>query len=267
MNAGPAKAPPARSHTGDSPTLERRAFQSLFFEQQPSAKDLFELFEYLPSAYFYAKDSQHRYVGANHQVLREVFGLDSIDELLGKTDLDFQPPVLAEAYHAEDRRVMESGVTLAKEVWLVPHVQGSLKWYVSSKTPIHDPSGAVIGIAGVMYRVDTPKDRSLHFRDLTPVISLIENRFTDDLSIREMAENVGLSSTQFNARFREILRMSPTEYIQKLRVETAQQLLIRSDKSIAAISSEVGFYDQSHFTKRFKRTTGLTPLAYRKRFR
>ena len=118
-----------------------------------------------------------------------------------------------------------------------------------------------------MHLVDTPMDRSLHFQELTPVISLIEERFNEDLSMQEMAENVGLSSTQFNLRFRQILRMSPTEYLQKLRIETAQRLLFRSDKNIASISSEIGFYDQSHFTKRFRKITGLTPLAYRKRFR
>ena len=119
--------------------------------------------------------------------------------------------------------------------------------------------GAVIGLAGVMHLVDTPMDRSLHFQELTPVISLIEERFNEDLSMQEMA--------QFNLRFRQILRMSPTEYLQKLRIETAQRLLFRSDKNIASISSEIGFYDQSHFTKRFRKITGLTPLAYRKRFR
>lgn len=127
--------------------------------------------------------------------------------------------------------------------------------------------GAVIGLAGVMHLVDTPMDRSLHFQELTPVISLIEERFNEDLSMQEMAENAGLSSTQFNLRFRQILRMSPTEYLQKLRIETAQRLLVRSDKNIASISSEIGFYDQSHFTKRFRKITGLTPLAYRNRFR
>ena len=83
----------------------------------------------------------------------------------------------------------------------------------------------------------------------------------------DMADMARLSRTQFNFRFRELLRMSPSEYILKLRIEIAQKLLNTTDKSIAEIAAEAGFYDQSHFTKRFRRVTGLTPLAYRKQFR
>lgn len=267
MKNAPSSLSPNSAQRAGGSRSSGLAFQSSFFDQQPMAEDLFKLFEFLPSAYFYAKDSQHRYVGMNQKVLHEVFGLDSPDEIFGKTDLDFQPPVLAEAYHAEDRRVLESGKTIAKEVWLVPHVQGSPKWYVSSKTPLRNSTGEVIGLAGVMYRVESPKDKKLHLRELTPAINQMELRFTGDLSMAEMAGHAGLSSTQFNAKFREILRMSPTEYLQKLRVEAAQRLLTKSDKPIAAIGYQVGFYDQSHFTKRFKTTTGLTPLAYRRRFR
>ena len=128
-------------------------FQETFFASQPSAREIFDLFEYLPDAYFYAKDARHRYVGANEPVLREVFGLDSLDQLLGKTDVEFQPPALAEAYHAEDRRVMEAGQILPRQLWLVPHVRGAPSWYVSTKSPLRDPNGSVIGIVGVMYRV------------------------------------------------------------------------------------------------------------------
>jgi len=85
--------------------------------------------------------------------------------------------------------------------------------------------------------------------------------------MKEMAAMAKLSSTQFNARFRELLRMSPSEYIPKLRIEVAQKLLSTSNKSIAETAAEAGFYDQSHFTKRFRRVTGMTPLAYRKQFR
>ena len=81
-----------------------------------------------------------------------------------------------------------------------------------------------------------------------------------------MAVMAGLSSTQFNKRFRELLRMSPSEYILKLRIEVAQNLLNSSNKSIAEISAEAGFYDQSHFTKRFRKVTGMTPMAFRKEF-
>jgi AraC-like DNA-binding protein len=241
-------------------------FQADFFKLQPVLKPFFELYEYLPNVYFYVKDTRHRYVGANRAVLRDVFGLESQEQLWGKTDLDFQPPVLAEAYHGEDRQVMEENATIPNRVWLVPHVAGTPKWYVSTKTPMHDPRGSVIGIVGVMYPVESPKDREDYFQDLAPVIAALEARFDENLSMKEMADLAGLSSTQFNLRFRKLLRMSPTEYVLRLRVEAAQQRLLRTDREIADIGMDVGFFDQSHFTRRFREITGITPLTYRRRF-
>lgn len=243
------------------------AFQDQFLRRCPGARAFFELFEHLPSIFFYAKDEQHRYVGANHLNLRDVFGLSSIDELLGKTDLDFQPPSLAEAYHAEDRKVMETRKPLPSQVWLVPHVRGTPKWYVSSKTPMFDASGRVIGIAGVMYSVDQPQDRAAYFRELAPVISYMEEHFTEAISMREMARMAGLSSTRFNFRFQQILHLSPTEHLLRLRIDAAKQMLVRSDKTIAEIALECGFWDQSHFGKRFQKALGMTPRAYRANFR
>ena len=82
-----------------------------------------------------------------------------------------------------------------------------------------------------------------------------------------MAGLAGLSSTHFNRRFRALLKMSPTEYLTKRRVQEAQRLLTVSEESVGEIALATGFYDQSHFTRHFRRVTGMTPLGYRKRFR
>ena len=77
-----------------------------------------------------------------------------------------------------------------------------------------------------------------------------------------MAAMAKLSSTQFNVRFRELLRMSPSEYILKLRIEIDQKLLNASNKSIAKVAAESGVHEQSHFTKRYRKVTGMNRLAY-----
>ncbi|MCP4788545.1 MAG: AraC family transcriptional regulator [Fuerstiella sp.] len=244
-----------------------RAFSDAFFRQQPDAQSVIELFDYLPSALFYAKDAQHRYVAVNNRTMADVFGLDDLEALLGRTDSDFQPPALAEAYHAEDRRVMESGHSIPNQVWLVPHVRGVPRWYVSSKTPLSTPNGSVIGIAGVMYPIDTPDEQASFFQELLSAVRFMDENYMTTISMKEMAEIAGLSSTHFNFRFRNILRMSPTEYIMSRRIQDAQKLLTGTSQAISQIAATVGFFDQSHFTKRFRKFTGMTPLAYRKRFR
>ncbi len=232
-----------------------------------ASSTLFSLFDTLPSVYFYAKDQDHRYLHVNGLVLENVFGLADIKQLLGKTDFDFQPPVLAEAYHAEDLRVMESRQKIPNQVWLVPRVRGLPKWYISTKVPLIDPSNKVCGIAGVMYPIDTPEEQFQYFQDLAPIIRHIEEHFTQDLKMAQLADMAGLSTTQFNLRFRTLLRMSPSAYLLQLRIDAAQELLSQGKQSLSEISLELGFYDQSHFSKRFQKSTGMTPSAYRQRFR
>jgi len=82
----------------------------------------------------------------------------------------------------------------------------------------------------------------------------------------EMAQLAGLSTTHFNRRFRELLRVSPTEYLRSVRVQAAQSQLANSSRSLSEIATAVGFTDQSHFTRRFREVTGITPAQWRKRF-
>tara|TARA_R110002096_G_scaffold196404_18_gene379304 strand:- start:530 stop:1369 length:840 start_codon:yes stop_codon:yes gene_type:complete len=244
-----------------------KTFDEVFYAKSPQARALMEVFDYLPMVHFYVKDCDHRYVCANRSVLTDVFGMEQKEDLMGRTDLDFQPPALAEAYHAEDRKVMEGGVAIPNQVWLVPHVHGMPKWYVSTKTPLFGAGGEVLGLAGVMYPITTPDEQAARFREIYPVISHFEQHFRSDVSMGEMARLAGLSSTQFNKRFRDLIRISPTAYLLRLRVQEAQRLLVESSAEIAEVAAETGFCDQSHFTKRFQKVTGMTPLRYRRRFR
>ena len=244
-----------------------KAFQDAFYGNNPSARDVIGLFEFLPSVCFYAKDSHHRYFAVNRLTLTDVFGLQREEDLLGRTDSEFQPPALAEAYHAEDRRVMDGRKPISNQVWLVPHVRGTPCWYVSTKTPLVDPNSKVIGIAGVMYPIETSDEQTTYFQELLPVVNYIDQNFTQEVSMTEMAAMINHSRTQFNHRFRTILRMSPTEYLLSRRIQHARRLLTQTTKNIAEIGATIGFYDQSHFTKRFRRVTGMTPFAYRTRFR
>jgi len=199
------------------------SFRDQFFENNPAAKSVIDLFDFLPSVYFYAKDCEHRYIGINKATLTNVFGLEDAAELFGRTDADFQPAALAEAYHAED--------------------------------------------VGVMYPIKTPKEQANYFQELTPVVKFIDANYTDQISMSEMADIAGLSATHFNQRFKAIFQMSPTAYVLSRRIQLAQKLLVETNKTISQVSAAVGFYDQSHFTKRFGRVTGLTPKAYRSQYR
>jgi AraC-like DNA-binding protein len=242
-----------------------KAFQEEFFRRNPSLRPPMELFECVPNAFFYAKDSESRFVRLN-RANQAVYGVCDEEVLLGCTDRDFHPAALAEAYIAEDQRVMESRRPSLNQVWLVPYLQGHLQWFVSNKTPLIDCEGSVVGIAGVMYPIETPVEMQSYFGQLSPAIEYLETHFHLTISIAALARMSSLSTTHFNRLFRDVLRMSPTRYLLSLRIQKARQLLAITSKTIAEVATATGFYDQSHFTKRFQQLTGLTPREYRHRY-
>lgn len=240
-------------------------FQREFFARHPLAESVIALFDSLPQTYFYAKDHESRFVRVN-QLFLENHGLQDESQAVGKTDHDFHPPLMAEAYISEDRRVMASRKPLPGQVWLVLHRRSVPRWYVSTKTPLFDVQGQVIGIAGAMYRIENQKELTRYLQELFPVARYIEKHYAESVSMAEMAELAGLSSTHFNRRFRQLLRMTPNEYLRSVRIQAAQRLLATTSRSLSEIALEVGYTDQSHLTRRFRAVTGMTPAAWRKRF-
>lgn len=236
------------------------------FAPDPRVASLLALFECLPGVIFYAKDRDSRFIAANRAMLAAK-NLSEPEELLGRTDHDFHPAVLADAYVAEDRRVMELGRPLPNENWFVIDRHGKPGWFNSSKVPLRGADGGVIGIAGVRFAIRTPEDRERQFRGLAPVVRHLEDHFTKPVSMKEMAALAGLSTTQFNRAFREILRMSPTRFLHSLRIERARQLLAGGNHTIGEIAQQTGYHDQSHFTRHFRKLAGMTPGEFRRRVR
>ena len=246
-------------------TFSPQLFQLDFFRRCPAAATVMTLFDSLPNVAFYAKDTQSRYVRVNPTFVAIHDANDEAD-MLGQSDRDFHPPALAEAYIAEDRRVMKARRPIASQVWLVLHLRSLPHWYVSTKVPLFDQSGSIMGIAGAMYVIEQPVEQHRYFQELFPVIRHIEEQFAETISMARMAALAGLSSTHFNRRFQQLLRMSPTAYLRTVRIQAARRLLSTTSRVLADIAHETGFTDQSHFTRCFRETTGLTPGDYRGRY-
>jgi len=85
--------------------------------------------------------------------------------------------------------------------------------------------------------------------------------------VGEMVARSGLARRTFARRFKEATGHTPITYVQSLRVSEAKRRLERTDVSVEAIAREVGYENTSFFRRVFKRTTRLTPGAYRKKFR
>jgi AraC family transcriptional regulator len=95
---------------------------------------------------------------------------------------------------------------------------------------------------------------------------LLHAHFTESLSVDELAASVGIHPHHLTRAFREQYGCTLGEYLRKLRIEHAQRQLTTSDAPLAKIAVEAGFADQSHFSKTFKRETGMTPTEFRRTF-
>ncbi len=95
----------------------------------------------------------------------------------------------------------------------------------------------------------------------------LEQTFREPMSLRELAYQAGLTERSLLRRFKQATGDSPTTYLQLLRVEEARRRLASSQANLETITREVGYEDVSSFSRLFRKHTGLSPGAYRARFR
>lgn len=84
--------------------------------------------------------------------------------------------------------------------------------------------------------------------------------------VDEMIKRSRLAERTFKRRFAEVTGHAPLVYVQRLRIEDAKRRLERTAAPVDEISWSVGYEDAAFFRRLFKRTTGMTPGAYRRRF-
>ena len=135
------------------------------------------------------------------------------------------------------------------------------------QNPLLDREERVVGIAGVKRPYEYFADDSAGYSRLVRVISLIIYDHASYIEVKDMAKHIHLSVSQLRREFSQNFGITPSRYLREVRVGMVRHLLESSDLSLTQIVSECGFYDQSHLTRHFKASTGLTPLKYRQRFR
>ena len=91
--------------------------------------------------------------------------------------------------------------------------------------------------------------------------------FSESLTLDGIAKSVGTHPVHLARLFRRYHHCTIGEYVRRLRIEFACREISTTDSQLALIASQTGFYDQSHFSRTFKRIVGITPGQYRAAFR
>jgi AraC family transcriptional regulator len=100
---------------------------------------------------------------------------------------------------------------------------------------------------------------------LRQTIEYIQAYLDRDLSLKVMAEQIGMSRSYFAVRFKQAMGIPPHQYVNQQRIEKAKQLLKERSLTIAEIALECGFASQSHLNKVFRKYVGTTPKNYREK--
>ncbi len=220
----------------------------------------------LPGAMFFVKDSAYRYVMMSPAIRQSIGLAVAVDESAGRTDFDLFPPLIAASFRENDRKVIERGETLLDEVHMGATRHGGAQLIYSSKWPIRDRAGAIVGLIGTNRPHESTVGQASDddTAQVLPAVSLMLRDFSQRLSVGQLAATCGLSPSHFTRVFRQRMGVTAHQFLESVRITEASRLLRTTARPIAEVATGCGFYDHSAFIKRFRRSTGLTPLAYRK---
>lgn len=100
---------------------------------------------------------------------------------------------------------------------------------------------------------------------ITRVQDFVSYHYMEDIKVEDLAQSCHISETHFRRVFTSYMKMSPLEYINTVRINTACELLKKTDEPVADIAHKCGFTTNSTFNRNFKQLMGVTPLEWRKR--
>ena len=242
-------------------TLKQR---ESFLKQIGDLAPFIQLLNLLPDVGFFLKDRQGRFMVQNRRAY-ECCRVGSELETLGKTDRDFFPKDRADLYVEGDQHVMKTGQSIINAIQPSPDAPNDQELIIYSKVPVRDKRGRIIGIVGIHRRVDNLRAQPKTFGRISRAVEALHQRFTENHDTASLAAMTGLSRSQFDRHFHRLFGTTPHEYLLRVRVHHACNLLEQTPKPITAIALDVGFYDHSHFSRIFRRIMGVSPLGFRKR--
>ena len=95
------------------------------------------------------------------------------------------------------------------------------------------------------------------------VASYISEHFSEEISLKALAETAHLTPYYFVRAFKKKVGMTPYQFLIETRISSAKYYLASSDDSVATVAEKVGFKDVSAFCSSFKKRTGFSPMEYR----
>ena len=118
----------------------------------------------------------------------------------------------------------------------------------------------------VIRQIEKDEQKGFHTELFSPImraVRYIDIHFREELTLEDVAREVGLSASYFSAQFHKVIGQTFKSYLVEVRLNYAANLVAGSDTRIAEICQSAGFGDFANFSRAFKKTYGMSPAAYR----
>lgn len=117
------------------------------------------------------------------------------------------------------------------------------------------------------YRTHTASKRtSIYNKKIRNSVGYIAENFSEELDVAKLIEQSGLSKAHFHKLFKDCTTYTPIQYITKIRLEKAQNLLLTSSSEISQIASLCGYDNPIYFSQVFKKNIGISPREFRQTY-
>lgn len=239
-------------------TLSNR---DLFLQKVLGLEQILGMFDLLPNTIFWIKDVDSNVIYANSKFVQHI-GLHSLQQVLGKSDLDFFPPHMAKQFINDDKSVM-NGQVITDKIELNMLNTGDVAWFSTSKRPLYDINQKVVGSYGFTQLMNSTSQIFSNIEAIKAPVDYVRNNFHRDICVKELAQSAFLSVSALERRFKKHLSKTPKQFINEVRLENARRMILETKLPIVDVAYRCGFPEPSYFSRQFKLLFGSLPSQLR----
>jgi len=231
-------------------------------ELSVAASLLAELFDHAPDLAFFVKDGAGRYVAVNASLIKR-HGYNHKSQVLGRRPCDICPGDFGRLPAEQDAQVLRTGKPLIdhlEQQWYLPRKP---VWCLTSKLPLRDTAGRVIGLIGISRDVRAPVDPQNIPVELAATLERFENNLAESVTPSILAQQAKLTPGKFARLIHRLFDLTPSQFLTQTRLTAAARMLRETGLGVSEIAHQCGFYDHSAFSRAFHSAMGVTPSAYR----
>lgn len=154
----------------------------------------------------------------------------------------------------------------------IPRLFVSVAYEMREKSSCHDIAVRAYAAEVLLFvlrhvkkREELLREGSGNIRCIYEVISYINKNYSEDITAQGCSVMANMSYSNFSRTFSSVIGRSFKDYLNGVRIDRAEKMLLTTDKSVTEISTECGYNSVSYFIMSFKKKNGVTPLECRRR--